>query len=63
MGKKAIKHILIGYDEVTKGYNPSTRKVIISRDVVVMKDNREVKNFNRKPNNKSTKGKRNKFFN
>lgn len=37
--EKSVKHILVGYDETTKGYrcfNPATRKVIVSRDVIIM---------------------------
>lgn len=40
--QKSVKHILVGYDETTKGYrcyNPGTRKVIISRDVTIMEKN------------------------
>lgn len=36
--QKSTKHILVGYDETTKGYrcfNPSTKSVITSRDVTV----------------------------
>ena len=37
--RKAEKHILVGYDQDTKGYrcfNPVTRKVVTSRDVTTM---------------------------
>lgn len=39
--KKAVKHILVGYCETTKGYrlyNPNTRKIVISRDVTVLEE-------------------------
>lgn len=42
--KKAIKHILVGYDENTKGYrcyNPDTKKIITSRDVTIMEETKE----------------------
>lgn len=41
--KKATMHILVGYDEYTKGYrcyNPITKNVIISRDVIFFEKNR-----------------------
>lgn len=44
--KKATKHILVGYDDNTKGYrlyNPVTKKVINSRDVTVMESPRNIR--------------------
>lgn len=42
--KKSIKTILVGYSDVTKGYrlyNPSVSDVIVSRDIVVIEEDRE----------------------
>lgn len=42
--RKAVKHILLGYADNTKGYrlyNPDTNSIITSRDVVIMEDSRD----------------------
>lgn len=42
--KKAVRHLLLGYPDSTKGYrlyNPVTKKVVIARDVTIMEPKME----------------------
>lgn len=43
--KKAVKYILVGYSDNTKGYrlyNPETRKICTSRDVIIMERDNDI---------------------
>lgn len=48
--KKAEKHILVGYDNNVKGYrlyNPKTKKIITSRDVIIMEHTQSTSDMTR----------------